>query len=65
MYHQLDVMLESRGQQLDHVFQFHVEDKELMRRVTGRRIHPGSGRVYHIESRPPKVPWKDDVHLNG
>jgi adenylate kinase len=33
----------------------------LLERVEGRRIHPGSGRTYHIKYNPPKVEGKDDV----
>jgi len=33
----------------------------LVKRITGRRIHPASGRVYHTEFKPPKVEGKDDV----
>jgi adenylate kinase len=38
-----------------------VSDQEILRRMSGRRVHPGSGRSYHIEFNPPKVPGKDDV----
>ena len=37
-----------------------VDDEEIVRRMSGRRIHPGSGRSYHIEFNPPRVPGKDD-----
>lgn len=38
-----------------------VPDEEIVKRLSGRRQHPASGRVYHIEYNPPKVEGKDDV----
>ena len=35
--------------------------REILRRMTGRRVHPGSGRTYHVDFNPPKVAGKDDV----
>ncbi|SDT93668.1 adenylate kinase [Halopseudomonas salegens] len=46
---------------LDHVLEIAVDDEEIVSRMAGRRVHPGSGRVYHIEHNPPKVAGKDDV----
>ncbi len=46
---------------LDYVIEIAVDDEEIIRRLSGRRIHPGAGRVYHIEFNPPKVVGKDDV----
>jgi adenylate kinase len=46
---------------IDYVIEIAVDDEEIIRRLSGRRIHPGSGRVYHIEFNPPKVAGKDDV----
>ena len=48
------------GVDLDAVVEIQVEDEELVKRATGRRVHPGSGRVYHVEFNPPKVDGKDD-----
>ena len=48
------------GVVLDAVVEIQVEDEELVKRATGRRVHPGSGRVYHVEFNPPKVDGKDD-----
>ncbi|POR05165.1 adenylate kinase [Alkalispirochaeta sphaeroplastigenens] len=48
-------------QTLDWVINFELSDEEVLRRLTGRRVHPGSGRTYHIVSTPPKVEGKDDV----
>lgn len=45
---------------LDHVIEIAVEDDELVKRITGRRIHLASGRVYHILYNPPKVADVDD-----
>ncbi len=52
--------LEAAGVPLDAVVEINVPDEELVRRITGRRVHPGSGRVYHVEFSPPKVEGKDD-----
>jgi adenylate kinase len=46
---------------IDYVIEIEVSDPEILRRMSGRRVHPGSGRSYHIEFNPPKVPGKDDV----
>ncbi len=48
------------GVVLDAVVEIQVADEELVKRATGRRVHPGSGRVYHILYNPPKVEGKDD-----
>jgi len=46
---------------LDVVIDFQVPDEEILRRMSGRRVHPGSGRSYHVDFNPPKVPGIDDV----
>ncbi|CAM4402464.1 MAG: Adenylate kinase [Legionellaceae bacterium] len=46
---------------LDHVIEIHVDDEQIIKRLTGRRIHPGSGRIYHESFNPPKIAGKDDV----
>lgn len=46
---------------LDKVIELYVPDEELMRRVTGRRVHPASGRLYHLDFHPPKRANIDDV----
>lgn len=43
------------------VLRFVLDDDEVVRRLSGRRVHPGSGRVYHVEFSPPKEEGKDDV----
>ncbi|KIJ63321.1 hypothetical protein HYDPIDRAFT_134414 [Hydnomerulius pinastri MD-312] len=57
----LDAMLESRKEKLDSVVQLQIEDQLLISRITGRLIHPASGRTYHKEFQPPKKPMTDDV----
>ena len=47
--------------QLDFVVEIAVDDGEIIRRMSGRRVHLASGRTYHIEFNPPKVDGKDDV----
>lgn len=46
---------------IDVVLEIDVPDEEIVRRLSGRRVHPGSGRIYHIDNKPPKNPGKDDV----
>ena len=46
---------------IDVVLEIQVDDEELVARITGRRVHPGSGRVYHVDYNPPKEEGKDDV----
>ena len=45
---------------LDFIIEIRVPDEELIKRLSGRRVHPGSGRVYHELYNPPKNPGKDD-----
>jgi adenylate kinase len=53
--------LRRAGVDLDWVLEFDVRDEEILRRLSGRRVHPGSGRTYHVDFSPPKVAGKDDV----
>lgn len=46
---------------LDHVLEIAVPDEVIVDRLSGRWVHPGSGRTYHVAFNPPKVPGKDDV----
>ena len=46
---------------VDHVLEFDVPDEVIVDRMGGRRVHPGSGRVYHVVYNPPKTEGKDDV----
>ncbi|GMH01163.1 hypothetical protein Nepgr_003002 [Nepenthes gracilis] len=57
----LDEMLEKRGIKIDRVLNFAIDDSILEDRITGRWIHPSSGRTYHTKFAPPKVPGMDDV----
>ena len=57
---QAEAMLEA-GVQIDHVLEIHVPDEEIVKRLSGRRVHPASGRVYHLDHNPPKSPGVDDV----
>jgi adenylate kinase len=57
---QADAMKES-GIAVDHVLEFDVPDEVIVERMAGRRVHSGSGRVYHLVYNPPKVEGKDDV----
>jgi adenylate kinase len=53
--------LRTAGIDIDYVVEIEVGDDEILRRMSGRRTHPGSGRTYHIEFNPPKVAGKDDI----
>ncbi|XP_059110985.1 adenylate kinase 2, mitochondrial isoform X1 [Peromyscus eremicus] len=57
----LDDLMEKRKEKLDSVIEFSIPDSLLIRRITGRLIHPKSGRSYHEEFNPPKEPMKDDI----
>jgi len=57
----LDVMLETRKEPLDSVVEFAIDDNLLVRRICGRWFHLASGRSYHEEFHPPRVPGKDDI----
>jgi adenylate kinase len=46
---------------IDHVLEIAVPDSDIIERITGRRVHPGSGRIYHVHFNPPKVEGIDDV----
>ncbi|KAG9149571.1 hypothetical protein Leryth_021512 [Lithospermum erythrorhizon] len=57
----LDQMLQKQGAKVDKVLNFAIDDSILEERITGRWIHPSSGRTYHTKFAPPKVPGVDDV----
>ena len=46
---------------IDYVVEVDVPDAEIIKRMSGRRVHTASGRTYHIVFNPPKVAGKDDV----
>ena len=52
--------LKEAGIGIDHVIEIAVDDEEIVKRISGRRIHPLSGRVYHVHSHPPKQSGIDD-----
>ncbi|XVF02694.1 hypothetical protein REPUB_Repub04eG0196500 [Reevesia pubescens] len=57
----LDEMLQKQGTKIDKVLNFAIDDSILEERITGRWIHPSSGRSYHTKFAPPKVLGVDDV----
>jgi len=46
---------------IDYVVEIDVPPDEIVRRLSGRRVHPASGRSYHVLYAPPKQPEKDDI----
>ena len=52
--------LREAGVEIDRVIEIRVDDDEVVRRITGRRVHEPSGRVYHVQFNPPRVPDRDD-----
>mgnify|MGYP000748922744 CR=1 FL=1 len=56
---QADAMKDA-GIEVEHCIEFDVADEVIVERMGGRRVHPGSGRVYHVVYNPPKVEGKDD-----
>ena len=56
---QAEAMVDA-GVKIDHVVEISVDDDEIVSRLSGRRVHPGSGRVYHVRYNPPKVDGVDD-----
>ena len=57
---QADAM-KAAGVRLDYVVEIDVEDAEIVRRLSGRRVHPASGRTYHVSFHPPRIEGRDDV----
>src|SRR4051795_2678530 len=54
-------MLAERQQKLQHSVELQIDDGLLVSRITGRLVHPASGRSYHKVFNPPKETMKDDV----
>ncbi|HHJ16157.1 MAG TPA: adenylate kinase [Gammaproteobacteria bacterium] len=52
--------LKEQGVNIDAVVEIDVDDEEIIKRMSGRRVHPGSGRTYHIVFNPPKQEGLDD-----
>lgn len=53
--------LEEMGITIDHVIEIVVDDEEIVKRMSGRRVHPASGRTYHVTFNPPGVEGQDDI----
>tara|TARA_B100000686_G_scaffold96765_1_gene103412 strand:- start:4156 stop:4713 length:558 start_codon:yes stop_codon:yes gene_type:complete len=56
---QADAM-KAAGVLVDLVIEISVDDKEIIKRMTGRRVHPGTGRTYHVIFNRPIIDGKDD-----
>lgn len=52
--------LKRQGIAIDYVVEIAVDDEEIVNRLAGRRVHEGSGRVYHVKYNPPHEEGKDD-----
>jgi len=52
--------LKDKGVKIDAVVEIDVDDDEIIRRMSGRRVHLASGRTYHVVFNPPKEEGKDD-----
>lgn len=52
--------LKAQGVQIDGVVEIDVDDAEIVKRMSGRRVHLASGRTYHVTFNPPKVEGKDN-----
>ena len=57
---QAEAMREA-GVDIDYVVEIDVPDEEIVKRMSGRRTHPASGRTYHVVFNPPQVEGKDDI----
>ncbi|OGT10085.1 MAG: adenylate kinase [Gallionellales bacterium RIFCSPHIGHO2_02_FULL_57_16] len=53
--------IKDAGIQIDFVVEIEVADKEIIQRMSGRRVHLPSGRTYHLVFNPPRVEGKDDI----
>ncbi|WP_020406171.1 adenylate kinase [Hahella ganghwensis] len=53
--------LKDAGVKIDYVVEIAVDDEEIVSRLSGRRVHEQSGRVYHVIHNPPQQEGKDDV----
>src|SRR3954465_1574335 len=53
--------LKQAGCALDYVLEIDVPDEQIITRMSGRRVHPASGRSYHVKFNPPRQANKDDV----
>ena len=46
---------------IDYVLEIDVPDRDIIERMSGRRVHPASGRTYHVKFNPPRASGKDDA----
>ena len=53
--------LKAAGIGIDYVLEIDVADDEIVTRMSGRRVHPASGRTYHVKFNPPRIEGVDDV----
>ncbi len=53
--------MKSAGVNLDHVLEINVPFEAIIERISGRRSHPASGRIYHVTFNPPKAEGLDDI----
>jgi adenylate kinase len=53
--------LKDAGVELDYVVEIEVPEDDIIERMSGRRVHPASGRSYHVRFNPPNTADKDDV----
>jgi adenylate kinase len=57
----LDGLLAERRETLDAVVSFEIREEVLLRRLTGRRVCPACGAIYHMDHKPPRVPGRCDL----
>jgi adenylate kinase len=55
------IALHSENIAIDAVIEINVSDEEIVRRLSGRRVHPASGRIYHLVNNSPRHEGKDDL----
>jgi adenylate kinase len=53
--------MKQAGVAVDHVLEIDVPEEQIVLRMSGRRVHPASGRSYHVKFNPPKKPDRDDL----
>jgi adenylate kinase len=53
--------MKAAGVPIDYVLEIDVPDDEIIARMSGRRVHPASGRTYHVKFNPPQTADRDDV----
>ncbi|WP_090371835.1 adenylate kinase [Nitrosospira sp. Nl5] len=53
--------MKAAGVPIDYVVEIYVSDEEIIKRLSGRRLHPASGRIYHVIFNPPRTENEDDL----